>query len=184
MVRTKQSSHHNDDVERNEREGHRIPSLKHEALVDKVCTLAAWQDAAGIACLADCSFNEWAEIAAATEFILNAKSARITQIPRPLSVDFSFEVERTPFVCHVARDDEKSKAYPEKECVDSEEGAIVKENTGPTDKGRCDAKHGCEGGDNKFGPVADSDDVCVSPHIEPSQQTEDSGNKRVYCELD
>jgi hypothetical protein len=170
-------------VERDEREGHGIPSLEHEALMDKVCTFATWQDAASIACLADGSFDEWAEIAAATEFILNAKSARITQIPRPLRVDFSFEVECTPPVCHVARNDEKTKAYPEKECVDAEERAIVEENTGPTDKGRCDAKYGCEGGDDKFGPVADSDDVGVSPYVEPSQQTEDSGNKRVYREL-
>ena len=170
MVRTKQAGHHNEDVEWDERKGNGIPSLEDEALMDEVCAFASRQGATSITCLADGSLDKGAKIAAAAKFILYAKSSRVAQIPRPLRVDLAFEIERAPLVCHVAGNDKEAKAYPEKECVDCEEGAIVEEDAGPANEGGDDAKRGGEGGDDEFGPVTDPDDVCISPNVKPGQQ--------------
>ena len=170
-------------MEWDERKGNGIPSLEDEALVDEVCAFASRQGATSITRLADRSLDKGAEIAAATKLILYAKSSRIAQIPRPLRVDLAFEVECAPLVCHVAGNDKKAKAYPEKECVDCEEGAIVEEDAGPANEGGDDAKRGGEGGYDEFGPVTDPDDVCISPYVKPGQQAKYGGNEGIYREL-
>jgi hypothetical protein len=88
-------------------------------------------------------------------------------LPRPLGVDFAFEVECPAFEGDVARDDEEGEADPEHEGVDSEEGAVIEEEAGPADQGCDDTNRGRDGGGNELRAVADADDVGMFPDIEP-----------------
>ena len=112
------------------------------------------------------------EVSTAHELILHTHPALQSKFLRPHGVQFPFQIECALFVCDVARCDEEGKAYPEHECVDGEEGAIVEEDSGPAYERSNDAQRGGNCGDDKLGLIGYSYNVSMCPDIEVSKDAE------------
>lgn len=171
-------------------ECHDIPLVQNPLLESHVRALATRQLAARVAFCADGSLLVWCEVSAAFQEVLNCHPPLDTEVARPLGVDFAFEVEGGPFVCNVSGHNEEAERNPEADRVNGEEGAIVEENSGPTNE-RCEETgasgngRGCSSGgmsgrcrcqeNNKeqgrltyeFPSVADCNNVGFCPNIEP-----------------
>lgn len=105
------------------------------------------------------------------------------EVATPLCVDFSLEVECAHLVGEIAWYANQGEGDPEEEGVDGEEAAVVEEDACPTDEGGEEADGGGEGGGDEFGAVADADDVCVCPDVEPGEEAEDEGDEGVGGDL-
>jgi len=167
----------------NKDENTRVPFQENSSLKLQVWELAPWQDSSSITGLANGSFHVWAEISTTFELILDFQPPQCTKLLRPLSVDFSFEIERTLFVRHVSRSNEESKCDPTKKGIPREETTVVEEDPSPTYKGCKDPNGGGHCGDNELRAIAGADDIGVTPHIEPRKKADNHGYQRVYGQL-
>jgi hypothetical protein len=166
------------------REGNSIPSLKDDALEPQVWALAAREDAAGVACLADGGFDKWTEVTTATEFVLYAKPSLFSETARPLKVYLALQIEGAPLECDVPWNYKQGKADPKQERVDGKERTIIEQDSGPPNEGSDEAGCSRQGGDNELWSIPNTDDVCVQPDVEPRQQTDDYSGDRVYRKLE
>ena len=98
--------------------------------------------------MGDCSLDERGEKATTIELILNTKPFTEAKILPPLRVDLAVEIEIATLEGHIPRSYEEGEAYPKEEGVHGEEGAVVKEDAGPADNRRDDAKGSSDGGDD------------------------------------
>jgi len=104
---------------------------------------------------------------------LYACTAILAELLTPLCVDFTFEVECAAFIGEVARSDEECEGDPAEEGVDGKEGTVVEEDTSPPNKGGDEPDGGGDSGDDEFWAVADADNVCMRPDVEPGEEAED-----------
>ena len=183
MVRAQERGDHEEDLCGNDAEDDGVPTFEYRALEVEVRGLAARQDAARKARLADGCLDERAEKATAVELILNAPTARNAERARPLGVDLTLEVEGTLLIGDVAGRNEDGEADPEKESVPGEEGTIVEDDAGPADERGEHSKRGSGRGDDKLGRVADTNDVGVVPEVKPDKEAGDQPCERVRSEL-
>lgn len=190
VIRAQESRDDASQMEGYETECHDIPLIQNPLLESHVWALATRHLAARIAFCADGSLDVWREVSAAFQEVLNRQPPSDTEVARPLGVDFAFEVEGSLFVRNVSGDDEEAERNPEADGVNGEEGAIVEENSGPTNE-RCEETggssngRGCSSGgmswrcrrqENdkeqgrltyEFPPVAYCNNVGFCPDIEP-----------------
>ena len=141
------------------------------------------KDGARIARLRDGCFHEGRVITAAVKTVLDPQSASWTEIARPLSIEFSFKVESALLVGEVPRCDQKCKANPEKERVESKERAIVEEDASPAkDGGDCCRCRGCSR-ENEFGAVTHADNVGAFKDVKPGHQAENETCESIHRQL-
>jgi len=127
--------------------------------------------------------SEGRVITATVKTVLDPQSASRTEIAQPLSVEFSFQVESVLLVGQVPWSDEKCKANPEEECVESKKRAIVEEDASPTkDRGDCCCCCGCRR-ENKFGAVTQADNVSAFEDVKPGHQIQNETCKSIHRQL-
>lgn len=131
----------------------------------------------------NCGLNERREKPATIELILNTKPIADTKVTTPLRVDFAVEIEIPPLEGHIPRNYEEGEAYPKEERVNGEEGAIVKEDAGPANYRRDNAKASGDRGGDEFAAVANSDDIGMFPNVKPSAKQKDGACEGVSGEL-
>ena len=179
VVGAEETGDHDEELGWDDTEDDGVPCGQDVLLETNIRAFASCEDAPGITGLRSGGFDERVKVAAAFELVLDPKTTLCAEIPRPLSVDFTFQVEGAFLVSDVARCDEEGETDPEEETVDGEEGSVVEEDAGPADEGGEDAETGGDGGDDEFWFVADADDVCVCPDVEPDEETGDETCERV-----
>ena len=184
VVGAEEAANDDGDLEGDEAKDDDVPSLEDGLFKAYVGALAAGEDAAGVTGLRDGGLDEGREVAAAPELVLDAEPAGDAKVLRPLGVDLAVEVESVLFIGDVAGDDEEGEAEPEEEGVDGEEGAVVEEDACPANEGGDDTEGSGEGGGDELGAVADADDVCVFPDVEPGAEEEDEARDGVGGELE
>lgn len=115
--------------------------------------------------------------------VLNPEAPVGAKRTRPLGVDLALKVERPAFVSDVPWSDQEREANPEHECVNGKEGAIVKKNTRPSNKGRDDAEGCGQSGEDELGTVANTHNISVGPDIEPCKEAENESDEGVDRKL-
>ena len=183
MVGAEETGDHDEELGWDDTEDDGVPCGQDVLFEANIRAFAPGEDAPGITGLRSGGFDEWIKVTAAFELVLDTQTTLCAEIPRPLSVDFTLQVERAFLVSDVAGCDEEGETDPEEETVDGEEGSVVEEDAGPADEGGEDAETGSDGGDDEFRFVADADDVCVCPDVEPDEETGDQTCESVGCEL-
>lgn len=131
----------------------------------------------------NCGLDERGEKPATIELILDTKPIADVELATPLRVDFAVEIEIPPLEGYIPRNYEEGEAYPKEKGVNGEEGAIVKEDAGPADDGRYNAKASSDRGGDEFVAVAYSDDVGTFPDVKPSAKQKDGACEGISGEL-
>lgn len=149
------------------RKRRRIPPLQHAPLKDDILQLASGKETPRITRLADSGFHERRKVSAALQLILYAHTAFGPESPRPLRVDLSLEVKRSPFIREVTRNEEEDEYNPEEESVNGEEGTVVKEDSRPPDERGEDSEAASQRGYDKFGAISNPDNIRMFPDVEP-----------------
>ena len=171
MVGAEETGDHDEELGWDDTEDDGVPCGQDVLLETNIRAFASCEDAPGITGLRSGGFDEGVKVTTAFELVLDPKTTLCAEIPRPLRVDFTLQVEGAFLVSDVAGSDEEGETDPEEETVDGEEGSVVEEDAGPADEGGEDAETGCDGGDDEFRFVADADDVSVCPDVEPDEKT-------------
>lgn len=127
--------------------------------------------------------NERGEKPATIELILDTKPIADPKVTTPLSIDFAVEIKIPPLEGHIPRNYEEAEAYPKEERVNGEEGAIVKEDAGPANYRRDNAKASSDRGGDEFAAVAYSDDVGMFPDVKPSAKQKGGACKGISGKL-
>lgn len=133
VIRAQQRGDDATQLNGDQSEGGDVPFLQQEPLELQVRTLATGQLASGVAGLADGRLNEGAEVSAAVQFVLDAQAAEDAEVAGPLSVDFAFQVEGDALVGEVSGHDEQAESDPAHDRVHGQEGAVVKQDAGPSE---------------------------------------------------
>jgi len=179
MIRAKEPGDHDTKVNWDKAECDRKPFPQDNPLKVEEALLASREDSPRVASLADSRLDEWAEVPATAQPVLDAETTEGPEVSRPLGVDLPFEVERFLLVSDVSGGDHECEDDPEQEGVYGKEGAIVEQNTGPSDDGGDDPEEGCHSRENEFGSVGYADDVGACPDIKPRKKTKDKGDRGI-----
>ena len=103
---------------------------------------------------------------------------------RPLSIDLAFQVECASFIGDISRDNEENKGNPEKECVDCQKRTVVHEDTSPAYESRENSNASSQRRYNQLRAITNTDNVGMSPNVEPRQETENKCYERVAGQLE
>lgn len=167
MVGTQQARDHHYDVQRDQGERSPIPPAKHEPLERQIRKLTSRQESPGVTGRAHGGFNVWTEISTALQLVLYPQSARCSKCTRPLCVDLALKIERAVSVGHITWSDKEGKGNPGKEGVHGEKAAVVHEDASPAHEGSEDADGSRKGGYDELRAIANTDNICAGPGIEP-----------------
>lgn len=183
MVRAEQRRDHDNELQRDDREHYRIPTLKNDTLEIDIRQLASRKQTASIASLTNGRLNEGVEVTAAVKLVLDAKTTVETEVARPLGVDLALEVECALLVCDVPRGDEQGEANPEEERVYGKECTVVEENAGPADERREHGKRSGNRRDDELWLISNTDYIRMVPHVEVNEKSRNETREGVDGEL-
>lgn len=142
MVGAEKGRNHARELERNERERNDVPVSKGFALKSQVAALASGKGGTRVASLGNSRLYKGAEVSTAVELVLNTQTPSETDAARPLRIDLSLEVEGLLLVSNVSGSDEEAEREPKEKGVDSQESAIVEQNSRPADQRGKQAERG------------------------------------------
>ena len=183
MVGAEETGDHDEELGWDDTEDDGVPCGQDVLFETNIRTLASCEDAPGITGLRSGGFDEGVEVAAAFELVLDTQTTLCAEIPRPLRVDFTLQVEGAFLVSDVPGCDEEGETDPEEETVDGEEGSVVEEDAGPADEGGEHRKRRRGGANDEFGGVSNADDVGMCPNVEPDEKTRNQACEGIGREL-
>jgi len=142
VVRAEKGRNHACELEGDKRKRDNVPVGKDSALKSHVAALASGKVRTRVASLGNGRLYEGAEVSTAVELVLDTQTPSETDAGRPLSIDLSLEVEGLLLVGDVSGSDEKAERDPKEKGIDSQESAVVEQNSRPTDQRGKQAERG------------------------------------------